>query len=338
MNFKLPIRSAILSCAVALGTLIPFAQANAVTCFSERPVHGQFLITSNFGWRFQPKLKIVREHKGADLRAGLNTQLFAVESGMAIFRTGWENGGGNTITILGNSGTITVYRHLQVNYVKTGDKITAGQMIGLSGNTGAASMSPHLHFEVRKSANEPVDPRPYLCNPPEKPDAGPDPKLNPGAAQPGTAAASTVTNGIPNNDYPPTGTAVGAASTVSQASSMPDYSGMSLREFLAAESSRRFGNPQWYHELNDPLYSLRNHPDPQVREGADSIPIGDMRPMLWREILFMMNLSNFYAFEKRDSRERIEEMLATELSSKASDYSTRLLSTMRSQASKLTNN
>jgi hypothetical protein len=221
--------------------------------------------------------------------------------------------------------------HNNRKFVNMGDSVKAGQQIADSGNTGNASAAPHLHFEVQPRGQGKVDARPYLCNPAEKPGAGPDPLLNPNA-QPG---GSTTTNGIPNNNYPPMGSGPGAAGSVPQASEMPDYSGMTVHEFLGAESTRRFGNPQWYRELNDPLDALRNSPDPIVRSGADELPTGDMKPMLWREILFMMNLKDFYAMEKFERRERMEQMLATDLADRVNEYSQKLLSALRAQATQM---
>ena len=56
---------------------------------------------------------------------------------------------GNYIVIYHSDGTMANYFHIKKNgsKVKVGDKITAGQVIGLSGNTGWSS-GPHLHFQV----------------------------------------------------------------------------------------------------------------------------------------------------------------------------------------------
>jgi murein DD-endopeptidase MepM/ murein hydrolase activator NlpD len=279
--------------------------------------------------RKHPKqVGLTRPHEGTDLRAPTGTPTYAVEDGMAIGLTSWSNSGGNMVTIRGNSGITTIYMHHTRTFVKMGDTIKAGQQIGESGNTGNFSAAPHLHFEVQPQGQGKVDARPYLCSPPEKADAGPDPLLNPGAQ----AGGSTTTNGLPNNNYPPMGSGSGAATSVAQASEMPEYSGMTVHEFLSSQSSRRFGNTQWYREINDPLDALRNSPDPIVRDGVKDFPTGDIKPMLWREILFMMNLKDFYAMEKYERGERIEQMLAADLADRVSEYTEKLLSSLRSQA------
>ncbi len=57
-------------------------------------------------------------------------------------------------------GFTTRYGHLSAFTVAAGDTVAAGQVIGLSGNTGY-STGPHLHFEIRVDG-VPVDPLPYL--------------------------------------------------------------------------------------------------------------------------------------------------------------------------------
>jgi murein DD-endopeptidase MepM/ murein hydrolase activator NlpD len=55
----------------------------------------------------------------------------------------------NVVQILHDDGTVAQYAHLAHNSakVKVGDRVTAGQPIALSGNTGF-STSPHLHVDV----------------------------------------------------------------------------------------------------------------------------------------------------------------------------------------------
>ncbi|HWY78574.1 MAG TPA: M23 family metallopeptidase [Verrucomicrobiae bacterium] len=60
----------------------------------------------------------------------------------------------NCILIRHDDGTIGIYAHLKQhgNRVKVGDRVNAGDFIGLSGNTGFTS-GPHLHFSVFKTAS-----------------------------------------------------------------------------------------------------------------------------------------------------------------------------------------
>ena len=58
------------------------------------------------------------------------------------------------------NGVTTVYGHSSVLLVHEGQKVEAGQVIGLTGNTGY-STGPHLHFEVRQS-EQAIDPVPFL--------------------------------------------------------------------------------------------------------------------------------------------------------------------------------
>jgi murein DD-endopeptidase MepM/ murein hydrolase activator NlpD len=69
----------------------------------------------------------------------------------------WEDGCGqyaNFIVVMHDDGTTGEYYHLQQDgsLVEVGDKVIAGQQIGLSGNTGHTTM-PHLHFAVYRATN-----------------------------------------------------------------------------------------------------------------------------------------------------------------------------------------
>lgn len=69
-------------------------------------------------------------------------------------------GYGNYVVIDNGDHLSTLYGHLTEYYVKAGDRVTRGQIIGKMGSTGR-STGTHLHFEVRYNG-VPVDPRPYL--------------------------------------------------------------------------------------------------------------------------------------------------------------------------------
>jgi len=64
---------------------------------------------------------------------------------------------GTAIVIDHDNGYQTVYGHLSSRDVKVGDEIKPGQRIGKSGDSGNVT-GPHLHYEVRRGKNNPVDP------------------------------------------------------------------------------------------------------------------------------------------------------------------------------------
>ncbi len=57
-------------------------------------------------------------------------------------------GYGNQIVVDHGNGFSTLYAHLSEIYVKTGDRVSRGQVIGRMGSTGR-STGTHLHFETR---------------------------------------------------------------------------------------------------------------------------------------------------------------------------------------------
>lgn len=57
---------------------------------------------------------------------------------------------GNYVAVQAKDGTVIYYCHLASRAVKKGDKVKAGQRIGIMGNTGY-SFGAHLHFEVRRN-------------------------------------------------------------------------------------------------------------------------------------------------------------------------------------------
>jgi murein DD-endopeptidase MepM/ murein hydrolase activator NlpD len=78
---------------------------------------------------------VMQVESGFD-RAGLNKQEFAERA--------------NLIRILHDDGSMAIYAHLRENgaMVRVGEKVSIGQLIGYSGNTGYSS-GPHLHFCVQ---------------------------------------------------------------------------------------------------------------------------------------------------------------------------------------------
>lgn len=129
---------------------------------------GKVTLTSHFGWR---TLNGQRDyHKGVDL-SGTDKTLVAPCDGVIGSSTivtdksnlTWQ--WGNYIRIDTPDGLKIFMCHMAARKVKVGQKVKAGDVVGIEGNTGY-SFGSHCHFEVRKNG-ESVDPTPYLGIPNE---------------------------------------------------------------------------------------------------------------------------------------------------------------------------
>ena len=123
------------------------------------PSPGYHTITSEFGNRIHPILKVKKLHTGLDIRVPSGSNIVAANAGKVI-KAAWNNSYGYMVMIDHGGGIVTLYAHNSQLKVKTGDIVTRGQLIALSGSTGA-STGPHLHFEVRVNG-EYKNPRLYL--------------------------------------------------------------------------------------------------------------------------------------------------------------------------------
>ncbi len=107
-----------------------------------------YRITSGFGIRFHPILKKWRPHHGIDYAAPYGTPVRSVADGRVVF-AGWRGGYGKTVIVKHKNGYSTLYGHLARIFVKRGQHVSQGQVIGSVGSTGL-STGPHLHYEVRQ--------------------------------------------------------------------------------------------------------------------------------------------------------------------------------------------
>lgn len=98
-------------------------------------------VTSRFGIRHG------RRHQGVDLSLPTGTPLYATFDGMVRISS-VLGGYGHLVVIRHNNGLETFYGHMSRRDVNVGDVVRAGDLIGLSGNTGR-STGPHLHYEIR---------------------------------------------------------------------------------------------------------------------------------------------------------------------------------------------
>lgn len=118
-------------------------------------------ITSKYGLRFHPILDEEKFHTGLDFRAKIGTEVYSTADGVVWESRDSDSGGfGKYITIFHSYGFKTLYAHLNDVYVKKGDIITKGTLIGLTGNTGRSS-GPHLHYEIRYLDNH-IDPTNFV--------------------------------------------------------------------------------------------------------------------------------------------------------------------------------
>lgn len=127
------------------------------------PAPASRYLTSYFGWRMHPVYGTWRYHSGIDIGAGYGTNVVAAAPGTVILSLSYGDYSYGECIIIDHGGGITsLYGHMAqgTRKVAVGDKVSAGQVIGLVGSTGV-STGPHLHFEVRQNGQV-VDPLDYV--------------------------------------------------------------------------------------------------------------------------------------------------------------------------------
>jgi murein DD-endopeptidase MepM/ murein hydrolase activator NlpD len=119
------------------------------------------VVTSLFGPRGAYSI-----HKGVDFGVPSGTPVLSVMNGRVLSARD-EPALGGTVRLVHADGTSTVYGHLSLWYVRSGQTVCAGQLLGLSGGGGSdkyagRSRGPHLHFELRDALGRAVNPLPAL--------------------------------------------------------------------------------------------------------------------------------------------------------------------------------
>ncbi|MGA3303874.1 MAG: peptidoglycan DD-metalloendopeptidase family protein [Methylovirgula sp.] len=132
-----------------IATYVPFGS----------PLLGQVEVTSPFGPRIDPFLGKPALHTGIDLREDYGAPVRATAAGV-VDLAGPAGGYGNMVEIDHGNGLSTRYAHLSTIEVQQGQKVSAGMILGLIGETGRAT-GPHLHYETRING-EPVNPARFL--------------------------------------------------------------------------------------------------------------------------------------------------------------------------------
>lgn len=136
----------------------PVVEQIGIGTYTAKPADGSiFTGSGQFGWPVDggfvsdPFISD-RNHKGLDIAAPENTDIYAASDGVVI-AAGWNTGGyGYFVMIDHLDGYETLYGHCNGLYVTKGQIVTRGQLIAAVGNTGD-STGNHCHFEVRYNGN-----------------------------------------------------------------------------------------------------------------------------------------------------------------------------------------
>lgn len=116
-------------------------------------------VSSGFGMRMHPVLKIPKFHEGQDFTAPTGTDIYATGNGTVTKVSKERFGFGYHVIINHGYGFETIYAHMSQILVRENQKVKRGDVIGLVGSTGT-STAPHLHYEVIKNGNK-IDPVNY---------------------------------------------------------------------------------------------------------------------------------------------------------------------------------
>jgi murein DD-endopeptidase MepM/ murein hydrolase activator NlpD len=109
--------------------------------------------------RFHPILHENRPHEGIDVTAPTGTPIVAPATGIVV-SAGNDKGFGLSVEIDHGNGIRTRFAHCSRLAVRTGQRVTRGQLIAAVGMTGLAT-APHLHYEIHVNG-KPVDPLTYV--------------------------------------------------------------------------------------------------------------------------------------------------------------------------------
>jgi murein DD-endopeptidase MepM/ murein hydrolase activator NlpD len=116
-------------------------------------------VTSQFGYREDPKVGGREFHAGLDISVPTGTPVRSTAEGVVSY-SGWSSGNGNLVAIEHGAGFTTLYAHNSATKVAVGDRVKRGDVIALAGSTGY-STGPHVHYEVWVDGKA-VNPRDYI--------------------------------------------------------------------------------------------------------------------------------------------------------------------------------
>ena len=120
------------------------------------PTEKRFRISSSFNpRRLNPVTKRISPHNGVDFATPVGTKVISTGDGV-VLRVATHRYAGKYVVIKEFGAFSTRYLHLSKILVRKGQKVSRGQVIALSGNTGR-STGPHLHYELHIN-DKPVNP------------------------------------------------------------------------------------------------------------------------------------------------------------------------------------
>ncbi|MDN3523231.1 peptidoglycan DD-metalloendopeptidase family protein [Halomonas ramblicola] len=121
--------------------------------FSRYPFEGRYRLSSSFNPRRKhPVTGRISPHKGTDFAMPIGTPITAPADGR-VEKVSNHYAAGRYVVIRHDNGYRTRYLHLSKPLVSRGERVTMGERIALSGNTGR-STGPHLHYEVLVNNNQ----------------------------------------------------------------------------------------------------------------------------------------------------------------------------------------
>lgn len=106
------------------------------------------------------QFNIKKKHFGVDIVAQKNEPIKAVADGSVIISS-WTQDSGHVIGVQHKNQLISFYKHNSVLLKKVGDRVKAGDIVAIIGNSGELTDGPHLHFELWYNGN-PVDPEDFI--------------------------------------------------------------------------------------------------------------------------------------------------------------------------------
>lgn len=88
-----------------------------------------------------------QKHYGIDIVTKAKDMVFSILDGQVIY-AGYTSQTGYMVVVQHKENLLSIYKHMEQLFINTGDRVYAGDMLGIVGNTGELTTGPHLHFEL----------------------------------------------------------------------------------------------------------------------------------------------------------------------------------------------